>query len=321
MKLVDLHCDTAGMILRNRVPLAKNELQISLEKAGYLEKYVQLAAVFTWTELTDEEGWSKFHEIRENLERECAENGITLAKTASELESSVSERKVTLILTVEDARILDGRIERVRELYDCGVRVMTPLWGGETCIGGAHNTASGLSDFGKEAVAAMCECGIIPDISHASFRSADDIMDICEKYGVSPVATHMNSYAVCAHSRNLTDERYLRLTKLGGVAGVSLCPPHLTSGSASASDVIRHMLHYRALCPEHVCLGCDLDGTTPPPDLSDLSRLSLIPNLLSREGLSPEEVNAICFDTAYRFLVENLGKSGTLSPLRNSNPS
>lgn len=75
----------------------------------------------------------------------------------------------------------------MRELYDLGVRVMTLLWGGDTSIGGSHDTENGLTDFGKAAVEEMAKVGIIPDISHASFKSADDIMDICENAASLPL--------------------------------------------------------------------------------------------------------------------------------------
>lgn len=307
MKLCDLHCDTAGEIWKKRERLRTNSLHISLDKAEFLENYIQLTAVFTRTELSDSDGWYRFIAVRENLIDECRQNGIPLVRTGAELSRASESGKTAFILTVEDARILDGRVERVRELYELGVRVITPLWGGLTCIGGSHNTEAGLTDFGKTAVAAMCECGIIPDISHASFKSADDIMDICEKYGKAPIATHMNSYTAAPHSRNLTDERYMRLTSLGGIAGVSLCPPHLSAdGKATSADVIRHIMHYRSLKSGHVSLGCDLDGTGLPSDMTDITSLGILPDLMKKEGLTETEIEGVCYGTARDFLIRNL---------------
>ena len=54
--------------------------------------------------------------------------------------SSINFNKIPLILAVEDARILENDLERLRVLHSYGVRILTLNWYGETCIGGAHNT-------------------------------------------------------------------------------------------------------------------------------------------------------------------------------------
>ena len=310
MKLFDLHCDTATRLYAERASLAENAFHISLEKAAAYRKYVQLTAVFTDETLSDEDGWKRFGEVRQYLEEEAESNMIPFIRTAGELaDFDRSDKKTAFILTVEDARILNGRLERVKELYDCGVRVITPLWGGETIIGGSHDTEDGLTPFGREAVAEMVRVGIIPDISHASFRSADEIMDICEEAGVSPIATHMNSYAVRAHSRNLTDERFLRLTRLGGIAGVSLCLHHLTGESdVSAETVARHFRQYETLAPGHAAFGCDYDGTDVPPDLSNVGRLPKMAETLASCGMTEDAIDAIFYGTALSFMTAHLPK-------------
>lgn len=307
MKLFDLHCDTAMVAYRHGQSIRQNDLHISLEKVAGYEKYVQLTAMFTYQQYSDEEGWEVFHRAREFLEKECRKNGVPLLRTASDLEAfAASDAKTAFILTVEDVRILNGKIERVKELFDCGVRVVTPLWGGETCIGGSHNTDKGLTEFGRAAVEEMLKVGIIPDLSHASFRSTDEILDLCEAAGKSPVATHMNSYAVRAHSRNLTDDRFLRLVKLGGAAGVSLCPPHLSDGPCTADDPVKHFLHYEKLAEGHSVFGCDYDGTDVSDDLCGVDKLPLVAEKLREAGLSAGSVDDICWNTAYNFMKANL---------------
>lgn len=312
MKFFDLHCDTADAMYYNKEGLKSNSCHVSLDKAAAFEKYVQLCAIFTSPKLDDEEGWQTFLKIRENLLSECEKNGVEVLYSASDLKKfDESGKKNAVIITVEDARILNGRIERVRELHELGVRVVTPLWGGKTCMGGSHDTDEGLSDFGKEAVREMAKAGIIPDISHASFKSADDILDICENEGIAPIATHMNSYSVCRHTRNLTDERYLRLVSLGGIAGVSLCPPHLVEGftrgdKAKLEVIVPHFRKYEKLFPAHVCFGCDMDGTGLPEGISGVDGIPDALQLLSLEGFSESQIEAISYDTAYGFMVDNL---------------
>ena len=309
MRLFDMHCDTALSLYETGAPLRHNDLNISLERSFSFGKYVQLTAIYTPSTLTDEDGWEQMYRVYNNLVNECEKNDVPLIRTAEDLtEFDSSAEHTAFILTVEDARILNNKPGRVGELYDLGVRVITPLWGGDTCIGGSHDTEHGLAGFGRDAVREMLRLGIIPDISHASFKSADDIMNICESAGKPPVATHMNSYTVRNHSRNLTDSRFLRLVSLGGIAGVSLCPYHLTDRpkTASSADVLAHIAHYESLAAGYTALGCDYDGTIPPADLSEISALPQMASVMKNSGITDSVINSVFWDAAYNFMKNNL---------------
>ena len=104
---------------------------------------------------------------------------------------------------------------------------MTLLWGGETCIGGSHDTSTGLTEFGKQVVKRCFELGIVPDISHASINTAKSVADIADELGKPFIATHSNSRVVYDHERNLTPELFSRLVLSGGVVGISFCPKHI----------------------------------------------------------------------------------------------
>lgn len=308
MKYADLHCDTPTRLVMYNVSLKESHLHVSEKRFSQYEKYVQLAAIFTDKKLGNDDGYRKFWEVRENLIKECDALDIPIVKTSSELTKALDEKNRAFVLTVEDARLLNGDISRVRELYDAGVRVMTLLWGGETVIGGSHDSPLGLTEFGSEAVHEMIKLGMIPDISHASFRSTDDILDICEKEHAVPIATHMNSYTVCPHTRNLTDDRYLRLTKLGGIAGISLCKYHLTNdpNHCSMDHIASHVKHYQDLAPGKVAFGCDFDGTTAPNGVQNISHMPRIKSRLEKKGMSESEISAVYYDTVVNFLKDNL---------------
>ena len=308
MKLCDLHCDTALWLYLRDASLADNPFHISEKLFCGYEKYIQLAAVFTSPRLSNDEGYSQFWKVRERLIRECEMLDIPLVGSSSELKAAIRDRGRAFILTVEDVRIIDGDVSRIRELYDAGVRVITPLWGGETVIGGSHDTSVGLSDFGVYAVEEMTKLGIIPDISHASDRACDEIMDVCEAARVSPIATHMNSRAVCDHTRNLTDVRFERLCSLGGICGISLCPEHLTEREECTSgDAVRHIMHYSEIARDRVAFGCDFDGVGKlPMGLENISRLPTLVPMLKSEGFTESDVSALFYENAEKFLINNL---------------
>ena len=74
MKLFDLHCDTATRLLDEKQGLYDNGLHISINRASYLEKYVQLMAVWSNYRLSDGEAYGVFFKVVENLKKENRED-------------------------------------------------------------------------------------------------------------------------------------------------------------------------------------------------------------------------------------------------------
>ncbi|MDY3941077.1 MAG: membrane dipeptidase [Eubacteriales bacterium] len=309
MRYCDLHCDTATALYDGRLSIADAPLCVSIEKARCLDKYYQAMAIFTSTRFSDDEGWQRFWRVREKLLWECAMYRIPLLADCSALNRfRESDRRIGFVLTVEDGRILDNHIDRVQSLFDAGVRILTPLWGGETCIGGSHQSEKGLSDFGKAAVRECFRLGIAVDLSHASERSADEILDMAEETGGKVLATHSNAHAICAHTRNLTDERIQRLASLGGVIGINLYTAFLKpDGPWSITDMLPHIDHIANLVgTQHIAIGADWDGAEFPPDCTSIADIPYAAQILREHGYSDTDVDGILCANAVRFLQEAL---------------
>ena len=310
MKLFDLHCDTATRLLAEKQPLYDNSLHISIKRAEYLEKYAQVMAIWTNYKLTDEEGYYKFFEVLSNLENEVEINRgrVALVKNDSELSSSLKNSKASFIISVEDARILSNDLNRLDVLYAHGVRALTLNWYGETCIGGAHDTNVGLSKFGIEVVKKCFDLGIVPDISHSSFKGAFAALELAEEYKKPIIASHSDSYTINSHTRNLSDGQFRRIIDLNGLVGINLCPSHLSSDEkADINDVMHHMEHYLSLGGENVLsMGGDLDGTDLPCGFSGIEHIYKIADEMQRLNYSTELVENIMFNNAYKFFTKHL---------------
>lgn len=291
MKLFDLHCDTLSEIYITQTSLEDNELHISKKKAAIYDAYSQLFAIWSRNDLTDEENFKLFKEIL-NYGRQF----LTATPTFKPY------------LAVEGAKLLGGDITRVDYLYEAGVRFLTLVWGGSCCIGGAHDTDEGLTDFGKAVVRRCFELGIVPDVSHASDATFSDAYDIALDFEKPLIATHSNSRSVCDHRRNLTDDMFRKLEQLGGIAGISLCRPHLTSGELCNIDtVVAHIERYLLLGGDNVvCLGCDLDGIGNPPDgISGVGDLYKIADRLGELNYPDELIRNIFWGNAFAFMQRN----------------
>lgn len=310
MKLFDLHCDTATRLLDEKQGFYKNDFHISLERAEYLQKYAQVMAIWTNYRLSDEEGYSRFFEVLYNLKNEIKINSdkVLLVTSASELNYCIECQKSPLILAVEDARILANDLSRLDTLQSNGVKLLTLNWYGQTCIGGAHDTNIGLSDFGIKVVNRCFALGIIPDISHCSFEGAKMALELAKAYNKPIVASHSDSYTVNKHTRNLKDEYFFDIIKIGGLVGINLCPAHLSSqDSADLFDIVKHIEHYLSLGGEDIIsMGCDLDGTDLPSGFNGIQDIYQIANELLKLNYSEELLNKIMYTNAFEFFKRNI---------------
>ena len=305
LSLFDLHCDTAYEMLCQKQSLEQNSLAVSLQKANCFTNYVQVMAHWTSHELNDEDGWNRFLEMCENLKKDPA----ILCKKARIVTSIKDMTAVPqLLLAVEDARILANKESRVQQLYDLGIRILTPLWAGTTCIGGSHNTEKGLTRFGRSALRHAVSLGMIPDISHASEQSAQDIFEISSEFQRPVIASHSNAYMICPVSRNLRDWQIQAILKSDGMIGLNLYRGFLSKNeNATAKDVLPHIAHFLEMGAEkHLGLGCDMDGCDLPEDIPDVSALPRLAELMLQQNYPEGLIYDIFYGNAIRFFQKHL---------------
>lgn len=311
LNLFDLHCDTALSVFNSNGNLDSNDLHISLERASVFDKYVQVMAIWCPKEYDNDKGYKYFHHTLDYLLK-CIEKskiGALQIRSANGLKSTEGQKKPKnrIIVAVEDARILDGEADRLKVLYSRGVRFLTLLWSGVTCIGGAHDTDVGLSAFGKETVRKCFELGIVPDVSHASVRSFYDTAEIADEVKLPIVATHSDSYSVNRHTRNLSDKQFEYIVSCHGLVGINLFREHLGTDTAGVDYAVRHIEKYMELGGEKtVCFGCDFDGCETPSDICGVSDLIKIADRLASLNYPQSLIDDIFYNNAYNFAINNL---------------
>ena len=215
---------------------------------------------------------------------------------------------VSLLFSIEDARIFANHLDRVEEAYALGVRILTPLWGGVTCIGGSHDTIEGLTDFGRSVVQKAHSLGMILDISHASIRSAEEIFDLAKDANRPVIASHSNAAAICPVSRNLRDDQIQKILSSGGIIGLNLYTKFLSQKArVTVEDVIPHIEHFLSLgASDALCLGCDMDGAQMPEGLRTIGDLYVLAERLLARNYSEALVRKLFYDNAKSFLRQNL---------------
>ncbi len=238
---------------------------------------------------------------------------IRMAYNAKDLLHNQEQGKMSAVLTMEDGRAVDGKLENVKLFYDMGFRAMSLTWNTPNCFG-APNSADpavmkkGLTDFGKEAVGYMQELGMLVDVSHLSEGGFYDVAKICRK---PFVATHSNSRALCPHPRNLTDGQLRMLGNTGGVAGLNFGPEFLNedmecrdSTAKRIAEHARHMVNIGGI--DCVGLGSDFDGITGNLEINDCTRLALLEKALEKEKFSSGEIEKIFYKNVLRVMRDSM---------------
>jgi membrane dipeptidase len=311
LSLIDTHCDTAFELYHKKEGLVENSCHVSLCGAEKYENYTQFFAVWANKRRSDDECFEDFINISDNLfsEIEKSSDKIALVRSFEQMVSAWDQGKRAAFLAVEDARILGGRLERLDELHTRGVKYLTLLWGGETCIGASHDALGGLTDFGKAVVRRCFELGIVPDVSHSNEQVTDEVCELAYEYKKPFIASHSDCYGVFPHTRNLRDKHVNAVIELGGTVGINLCPYHvkdMTDGKCTVDDVMRHIEGYLERGAENVLgLGCDLDGTELPEGFGGVGDLERIAEAMSYHGYSDELIQKVFWKNNFEFIKRN----------------
>jgi len=316
MSLIDLHCDTAFLmsVMDKPIELRKNQLCVDLEKMKQAESMAQFFASFIHMKRFDGD-YDKAYQAALTMlnhtkgEFEKNKDLIRLARNYDEVIKNQNDGIMSGILTIEEGGIIDSKMERLEELYEEGVRLITLTWNFENCMGypnseDAEIMNQGLKPFGIEAVEHMNELGMIVDVSHLSDGGFWDVM----KYSKKPaIASHSNARRECGHRRNLTDEMIRALAEKGGIAGLNFYPAFLSeTGMANIDDIVRHIVHmYHVGGEEFVAIGTDFDGFEGAVDgIEHMGKMPMFYEALRKRKFTESQIEKFCYQNALRVIRE-----------------
>lgn len=340
MRTADMHCDTISKLYAERQEkkdsgnLRKNGFQVDLEKLKKGGCLVQNFAMYVDRQAV-ESPYETAMEMITLLEEELSENEdlILPARSYEEILENDRNGKMSAVLTLEEGAVFEGKLERIREFYDRGVRMAAVSWNYENEIGFPNlvwgedgvpalrkRQERGLTAFGTEAVKEMERLHMLVDVSHLSDGGFWDVY----RHTRAPfVASHSNAAAVSGVSRNLTDDMIRALGERGGVTGLNFCAAFLSEQCAfeengmprkdssvcvgRLSDMVRHVRHITSVGGIEVCgLGTDFDGIGNSVELLDASGMELLSEALHRGGFTWEEIEKIFYKNVLRVYREVL---------------
>ena len=311
-KWIDMHCDTLSELLPAET-LEENSLCVDRKRMEQTKMLAEFFACFVYVpDGKWEEAYQKVMEMVARMECETKENKkLKLIKTAKDLEYAEREELNLALLTVEEGGVLNGNRNRLEELYQRGVRLITLTWNYENCIGypnsrNAQEMQKGLKSFGKQVVEEMNERGMLVDVSHLSDGGFWDCILLCKK---PIIASHSNARALCAHPRNLSDEMLCALGECGGVVGLNFYPQFLQSDrSAEVLDIAKHGMHILQKAGEDsVALGTDFDGFEAGKNwIRGIEEIECVWDALKKAGMTERQLDKLSYQNVKRVLEEVL---------------
>lgn len=320
--LIDMHCDTISELLHGgkSQSLVHNNLCVNLGNIHKAGTWIQYFACFVnagkyFRQITSEAwemAWSEVMRLIERLRQEESDE-LRIIRSCGEAEALCHKNSVAALTTVEEGGVLNGRISRLGELYEKGVRLMTLTWNYENCLGYPNSRDTdimnqGLKPFGLDVIERMNEIGMLIDVSHLSDGG---FWDCIQRSKVPIVASHSNARELCSHPRNLSDEMLRALADKGGIAGLNFYPAFLREDSqVTTADIARHAKYMINMAGEDVvAVGTDFDGFETDIRegyVSHPGEIEQVWESCKKAGITERQLDKICWQNAWRVMKDVL---------------
>lgn len=243
---------------------------------------------------------------------------LQMAHSFSEIMANWNAGLSSAILTVEDGRMVDGKMENLYYMYRKGVRAMALTWNGSNCFGYPNSQEPavmerGLTEFGKEAIGEMNRLGMLVDVSHLSDGGFYDVARLSK---VPFIASHSNCRELTRHPRNLTDSMIKLLAEKGGVAGINFCPQFVGDSTdritTRVCELADHVMHFINVGGEEcVGLGTDFDGVEGQLEIDHPEKMDLLFLELKKRGMSERVMEKVASRNVLRVIRDAMTDEGT----------
>lgn len=233
---------------------------------------------------------------------------IRRALTLKDLQAAHHENKPAIIQSVEGALFIEGRLERVEQVYNRGLRHLQLLHMKDDAVSplGDLNTdpphLGGLTAFGAQVIKECNRLGILVDMAHASH---DAVLGALKAASQPLIISHTNldtwtgnnpKMAEMMKPRLISKEHAKVVAGAGGIVGVWT---HLAATLSEFVQSIKAMVD--AIGIDHVGIGTDTDllasrpgaGTNNAyPNLSNGFFPAVVAEML-RQGFTQDEISKV----------------------------
>ncbi len=312
--IVDSHCDTPMLYNQGGFDfsLRNDTAQVGIAKMneGLLDATITVAYIpqNTPQEIATETAFSILDRFKADIAK-LSDKIIVVDSIDRLLEAKASGLRC-IILGLENGLAIGNSLNNINRFAEEGVLYITLCHNGsnhicDSAVGDPlHN---GISDFGAQVIQRMNSLGVTVDISHSSHLSTMDALRLSSQ---PIIASHSSCKALCDHPRNLSDEAIKAIAEKGGV--VQICAYEdflLRDGSATISDIVRHIEHVISLVGyEGVGIGSDFDGGGGVSGFQGANHFINLTVELLKNGHSEQNIAKIMGGNICRVLRNNAKK-------------
>lgn len=233
-------------------------------------------------EFDDGEAWASYERQIANLQGLETRGLVTICKTPDDVLAAHAAGKPGAILAMEGTDFLETDIDRMDRLFADGVRMATLVHYHNNSVGhimtDVEHPDTGLTGFGADVVAKADDLGVMIDLSHASEKTAFDILSLTRQPAVL-THTHVNDPAL-THPRFVSRELAEAVAAQGGYVGAW---PAGIGQSTLAEFVDRIEWLIDIMGSDHVAMGSDMDANYKPV-LETYTKMPLVIGALLKRG-------------------------------------
>ncbi|MGH2627822.1 MAG: dipeptidase, partial [Anaerolineales bacterium] len=212
---------------------------------------------------------------------------VTLVRNAGDLDRLNTAATPGGLLAVEGGDFLEGRLDRVQEAYDRGIRSIQLTHYRINELGDIQTEPAlhgGLTPFGKDVIREMNRLGMVVDIAHATFDGVKAAVDVAQK---PMILSHTMLFTRTPLACAITREHGQLVARPGGVIGVF----PIATDAFNFNGFIDHVSRLvDAVGVDHVGIGTDMDGIPIGSVFSDYAEWPSIPAALLARGYRSEDV-------------------------------
>ncbi len=166
---------------------------------------------------------------------------IFMGRTGEDVRRAQSENRTAIFFGFQNPSPIEDDLGLIEICHTLGARFMQLTYNNQSLLatGCYEDEDTGVTRFGKQAIAEMNRVGLVVDMSHSGERSTLEAIEI----STHPIAiTHANPASWFPALRNKSDTVIKALTKNGGMLGFSLYPHHLKNGSMCSQEEFCQMI-------------------------------------------------------------------------------
>jgi membrane dipeptidase len=220
-----------------------------------------------------------------------AHHGVTRALTAADLEAAHAAGQPAIVGDVEGLDFLEGKLERLEQAHQRGVRHVQLVHYTPNDIGDFQTgtvTHHGLTPFGAETIQACHRLGFVCDVAHAT----EDTVKAAVKVATKPLLLSHTALAESAamgptplRGRQISRDHARAVAETGGAIGIW----HFFPSLDKYVDGLKEMVEVVGV--DHVCIGTDQQ--VAPGIVQDYSQWVQLVAAMLRGGFTPEDAGKI----------------------------